>query len=586
MLRKDILRYTEISMGTLARINFTTLVACLVSAIAVALTVSVSHAYPFSVGAARLGPVTPAVYRAAVKAQISELLSNVSADAEWASVVDFYTERGFEPAWVTDQKGRARLTELQGIFADAFEHGLNAERYSLESSPSTNPVQSLSRRDGQAAEMRELALRDLKASATLVRYVSDLKGLNQDSRAVRHRGAVEPQSLYANAMLRAASQAPNLRSHLEGEAPSNRIYTASRAALERYRQLAEAGGWPLVATGKRIEPGHSSRRIPEVRKRLFATGDFVGADLESTLYDLELREAVVRFQERHGLDQDAIIGRQTVASMRITAEQRVQQIMANLERARWLPTDLGRRYVMVNVPEFKLRVIEDGQEVMDMAIIVGRRYRQTPILSSEFSVLELNPYWYVPESIARKDYLPQLIEDPWHKADKGMRLFAKDTRDELERYEIDFANLPARRALPYRMRQDPGPDNALGRVKFLFDNPFAVYLHDTPSRQLFTETERTFSSGCIRIERPLEMAEYLLKDKGDWSREVIDEIVDSGLRRRVYLDESVSVHLIYNTAWMGDDGSVQFRRDIYGRDQYIVDKLLARRDAELVSKGT
>ena len=250
MLRKDILRYTKISMGTLARINFTTLVACLVSAIAVALTVSVSHAYPFSVGAARLGPVTPAVYRAAVKAQISELLSNVNADAEWASVVDFYTERGFEPAWVTDEKGRARLTELQGIFADAFEHGLNAERYSLESSPSTNPVQSLSRRDGQAAEMRELALRDLKASATLVRYVSDLKGLNQDSRAVRHRGAVEPQPLYPNAVLRAASQAPNLRSHLEGEAPSNRIYTTSRAALERYRQLAEAGGWPLVATGR------------------------------------------------------------------------------------------------------------------------------------------------------------------------------------------------------------------------------------------------------------------------------------------------------------------------------------------------
>ena len=233
----------------------------------------------------------------------------------------------------------------------------------------------------------------------------------------------------------------------------------------------------MVATGsgssQAIAVGES-----RVRKRLFATGDFVGADLESTLYDLELREAVVRFQGRHGLDQDAIIGRQTVASMRITAEQRVQQIMANLERARWLPTDLGRRYVMVNVPEFKLRVIEDGQEVMDMAIIVGRRYRQTPILSSEFSVLELNPYWYVPESIARKDYLPQLIEDPWHTAAKGMRLFAKDTRDELERYEIDFANLPAS-ALPYRMRQDPGPDNALGRVKFLFDNPFAVYLHDT-----------------------------------------------------------------------------------------------------------
>ena len=569
-----------------ARINLKQLVAFLASAVGIASIVSVSHAYPFSLGAARLGPITPTVSRAAVAAQISQLLSEAGADAEWASVVDFYTQRRFEPAWVADEKGQARLTELQAIFANAFEHGLNAERYSLESLPPKKPLQAFSQRDRQVSGTRELALRDLKASTTLIQYVSDLKGLNQDSRAVRHRGAVEPQSLYARAVLKAAFRAPDLRVHLEGAAPSNSMYAGSRAALERYRQLAESGGWPMVATGKQIEPGQSSSRIPAVRRRLFATGDFDGADLESMLYDLELREAVVRFQARHGLEQDAVIGRQTVAAMRVTAEQRIQQIMANLERARWLPTDLGRRYVMVNVPEFKLRVIEDGQEVMDMAIIVGRRYRRTPILSSQFSVLELNPYWYVPESIARTDYLPKLIEDPWHKADKGMRLFAKDSREELERYEIDFANVPARSALPYRMRQDPGPENALGRVKFLFDNPFAVYLHDTPNRQLFTENERTFSSGCIRIERPLEMAEYLLAGKDDWSRETIDEVVESGLRRRVYLNESVSVHLIYNTAWMGEDGMVQFRRDIYGRDQYIVDELLARRDPGLVSKGT
>ncbi|MBT6276427.1 MAG: L,D-transpeptidase family protein [Chromatiales bacterium] len=483
------------------------------------------------------------------------------------SLIEFYSAREFAPMWVGGPIEISRLHILRDALSGATDEGLDTRRYILTEGFGAE----------RSRDVAHLAALEVQASADLVRYILDVRGLHPDSTSVRHRGASEPEFLTAEQILTDTVRSLDVRKHLVDEVPNNRIYTTARQALQHYRALESAGGWPLIAKGKSIEPDDREHRVPVIRQRLFATGDYLGELSESWVYDPELVDAVIGFQRRNGLDEDGIIGRYTMETLRVTARDRVQKILANMERARWLPEDLGRRYILVNVPRFRLEVIEDGEQVMEMSIIVGRRYRRTPIFSGEIKQLELNPYWNVPESIARRDLLPKLAKDPAHMQDTGLRMFDKSTREELDRDGIDFENVPTRRALPFRMRQDPGPANALGRVKFLFDNPFSVYMHDTPSRDLFNKTVRTFSSGCIRIHRPLEMAEYLLRGKSNWERSRIDEVLEDGERRRLRLPERVFVHLIYRTAWMGADGKVHFRSDIYGRDLHMVKKLLSVR---------
>ncbi len=273
------------------------------------------------------------------------------------------------------------------------------------------------------------------------------------------------------------------------------------------------------------------------------------------------------FQARHGLAADGVVGAKTLAALNVPVAERMEQIELNLERWRWLPRDLGSRLVVVNIAGFELAAVDEDGRSLEMRVAVGRSYRRTPVFSDEIRYLVFNPSWEVPATLAVRDKLPEIRQDPGYLEQQGfvvLRGWGEDQR-EVDPDEVDWASLGPGN-FPYRLRQSPGPLNALGRVKFMFPNRFNVYLHDTPDREVFARSERDVSSGCIRLEKPMELAEWLLAGSARWDRQMIDRVVAAGDETVASLERPVPVHLLYWTAWADDAGVVQFRRDIYGRD--------------------
>jgi murein L,D-transpeptidase YcbB/YkuD len=287
-----------------------------------------------------------------------------------------------------------------------------------------------------------------------------------------------------------------------------------------------------------------------------------------------LADALRRFQSRHGLDPDAVVGRRTIAALNTPSPQRAQQIEVNLERLRWLPRDLGPRHLLVDIADFRLELIEDGAPTLAMRVIAGRQARRTPFLSGEITSILLNPAWTVPEKIAIEDKLPLILDDPSYLVDNGFKVFAPSGNEwrEVDPADVDWTLLSGTR-FPYQLRQAPGPLNALGQIKFQLPNRHDIYLHDTPSRELFARTERAFSSGCIRVERALDLAERLLAADPTWTRARIEATIAAGSTVSVRLPAPLPVYLLYRTAWVDRNGVLQLREDIYGRDSALLESL-------------
>lgn len=324
-----------------------------------------------------------------------------------------------------------------------------------------------------------------------------------------------------------------------------------------------------------MERGHSGDRVALLRERLLATGDLTtNPKASATLFDEAAEQTVLKFQRRHGLEDDGIVGPATLEALNVSAGQRVRQIELNMERWRWLPQDLGDRHLLVNIAGFDLDVVAGGTTVLSMRVIVGRDYRRTPVFSDRVTYLVFSPYWHVPPSIAVQDILPALKKDPHYLEKKNVRVFRGSGSDvrEVDSRSIDWTKVGPS-SFNYSFRQDPGPDNALGHVKFMFPNKFNVYLHDTPARELFHKTERAFSSGCIRIEKPGDLAELLLRDDPTWDRQRVRSAMGAGVEQTVRLRVPVPIHVLYWTAWVGEDGLLHFRKDIYGRDRRLDEAL-------------
>ncbi|HWR97295.1 MAG TPA: L,D-transpeptidase family protein, partial [Candidatus Methanoperedens sp.] len=309
------------------------------------------------------------------------------------------------------------------------------------------------------------------------------------------------------------------------------------------------------------------RRVEElprsVRRRQLARGR-----------EAPLADALRRFQARHGLETDAIVGRRTIAALNTPALLRARQIEANLERLRWLPTHLGQRHLVVNIPDFKLVATEDSAPTLSMRVIAGRQTRRTPFFTGEITSILVNPPWTVPAKIALEDKLPLILNDREFLALAGFKVFARTGKAwrEIDPADVDWARLPKKR-FPYLLRQEPGPQNALGRLKFQIPNRHDIYLHDTPSHGLFARADRAFSSGCIRVERAVDLAARLLAPDPAWTREKIEATIAAGETVSVPLKEPLPVYLLYVTAWVDPDGSLQFREDVYGRDAALLEAL-------------
>ena len=350
-------------------------------------------------------------------------------------------------------------------------------------------------------------------------------------------------------------------------------YHGLKYQLQRYREMEAKGGWKPIPEGEMLTPGMNDARVAMVRRRLSATGDYSGImDADSTVYDNTLKAAVINYQKRNGLEALGNIGPQTLAMMNVTVGDRIKQILVNMERLRWLPQRFPSYYLLVNISDFSLSVFDNYREVGTYPVIVGRSYRQTPVFHSTMRYLVLNPNWTVPSTVLKNDILPEVQKNPDYLNEKRITVYDV-TGKELDTSHIDWND---EKVTQYIYRQAPGEDNSLGLVKFIFPNPYDVYLHDTPNRDLFHRSERTLSSGCIRVEHPLTLAAYLLRNQDDWTQDKIDQTVASGQTTKVILKQQPEVYLLYLTAWTNAHGNMEFRNDIYQRDSRVYQGLKTR----------
>jgi murein L,D-transpeptidase YcbB/YkuD len=487
----------------------------------------------------------------------------------------FYQQRSYLPVWITEsgiwQGSRDLVRALRGAGAE----GLRSSDYHLARIGAM--LEKLGDGSGNAgrAGVRELVDLELLMTDAFLVYGSHLVA-----------GCVNPETIdpewFANRrdvdmadVLEGAISDNAIEEALESLRPAQAGYARLREALATYRDIAEKGGWPAVPDGGKLIKGDSGSRIVLLRRRLEVTGDLsAAAALPGEEFDESLEAAVRHFQRRHGLDVDGVVGPMTLSALNVSSDDRVRQIEINMERWRWLPQDLGPRHLIVNIANFELDVVEAQQEVLTMRAIVGRDYRRTPVFSGKMTYLVLSPYWHVPPSIAVKDILPLVRKDSGYLAEKGFKVFegwGAETK-EIDPSGVDWSTVTSKN-LRYRFRQDPGPGNALGRVKFMFPNKFDVYLHDTPSRDLFAKSARAFSSGCIRIEKPIELAEYVLHSDSKWNRDAILAAIDRRVEQTVQLREPIPVHVLYWTAWADVSGTVNFREDVYSRDKPLAEAL-------------
>jgi len=487
----------------------------------------------------------------------------------------FYERRGYLPAWSDDSGPVALVDELVEAIERADQEGLHPADYHLDRIRATLANVRRNQKDQLPLNPRRLADLDLLATdAFLILGAHYLAGRINPETIDPEWMANRREADLAD-VLQKALDAGRIKGALEELLPQQPGYGRLKEALVKYRRLATAGGWPPVPDGPKMQAGDRGLRVAALRERLRFEEDLTGAVAgDDELFDDTLDKAIRQFQERHGLDADGVVGPATLGALNVTVQQRIRQIEVNLERWRWLPQDLGQQYILVNIANFELDVMEDGRPTLVMKVVVGRDYRRTPVFSDRMTYLVLSPYWNVPPSIAVQDKLPLIKKDPGYLVKQNMKLFqgwGADTR-EIDPMSIDWSRVTANN-FSYRLRQEPGPLNALGKVKFMFPNKFNVYLHDTPSRELFARQERTFSSGCIRLEKPIDLAQYLLRDDPRWTRENILSAVEKRSEQTVQLSKKVPVHLLYWTAWATVDGAAHFRKDIYGRDKRVQETL-------------
>jgi murein L,D-transpeptidase YcbB/YkuD len=494
-----------------------------------------------------------------------------------ALVAAFYEQRNFLPAWPGSERQFTPAAELIEAIGGIDREGLTPRHYHL------GAMQELLARlrpgDGENQEPDAGTIADLDLLLTDAFFLLSchLASGCRNPEVLAPQWPAGPEKTAAITMLATALAQERIKETLLDLIPREKIYANLRPALATYRELAAKTTWTLLPDGPSLKPGETDRRIPALRQRLAVLGDLPAArqGRSDELYNEPLRQAVLRFQKRHGLEADGVIGAKTLAALNVSPEKRLRQIALNLERLRWSFRNPGDRYIVVNIADFSLAVVENGASVLAMNVIVGKPFQYTPVFSQKLRSLVLNPSWGIPRGIAVEEILPKVRKDPGYLAKQQIKVLRNGrVVGDAELRTIDWSRLTINN-FPFELRQEPGPKNPLGRIKFLFPNQFDVYLHDSPQKGLFRQNVRAFSHGCIRIEKPVELAHYLLGADPTWTREAIAEAMKSGQERKITLPQPVPVYLIYLTAWVDDNNTLQFRDDIYGRDVTIDESLPA-----------
>lgn len=505
---------------------------------------------------------------AAIVINLADLLANepglpLPVRQRYDALNSYYQEQAGPLLWI----GSDRMVAFVERLSTAQNDGLDGADYPIDRLAELADVVD-------ETDIRGKAIIELYFSAAFLEYASDLQVGRFLPRTVDPNFFLQAREIDPLAALNGALDTSDLNVFFDRWQPQLAAYADLKQTLADYRALDAVGGWPSVPLGDALKPGMSDPRVPALRARLAVTEGVAafappgGEDL----YDDELVAAVQAFQARHGLEIDGIAGNQTMVALNVPVEDRIDAMVVAMERWRWMPPDLGADHLMVNIAGFDLRFVRDGVLADHMAVVVGKPYHKTPVFSHAVRTVEFNPYWYVPSSIAINEELPKLKSNPAALAALGFEAVQGDrvipvTAVDWRRYG------PGN--FPFSLRQRPGPRNALGRAKFLFPNKFNVYLHDTPSRSLFARAERAFSHGCVRLERPIDLAEEVLGLQGGWNRQRIDGVLASGDRTVVPVETPLPVHIAYFTAWV-DSGQPNFRGDIYAQDEKLIAALAGK----------
>ncbi|HMF09778.1 MAG TPA: L,D-transpeptidase family protein, partial [Thermoanaerobaculia bacterium] len=442
-----------------------------------------------------------------------------------AALPILYEKGAYQPFW-----SPARLETLQALLRESAQDGLRPEDYHAAELASLAPELADPGTDPQARARIDLIATDAFYLLLYHLYLGkvDPKTLdanwNFEPRPIGNQGGIP--------FVLDALTSGRLREAVERVRPDYWWYKNARAALAEYRGLAERGGWETIPAGPTLKPGMKGPRVVALRRRLAVTGELPGPPLDSETFDEPLAAAVREFQKRHRLSADGVVAAGTLAELNVPVEKRVLQIRINLERARWVLGELTDvPLVIVDVAGFEVAYRRDGQVIWKSKVQIGKPYRQTPIFKSKIDQVVFNPTWTVPPGILAKDVLPAAKRDPGYFQRKGFDLFDRNGR-KVDPSTVNWAVQTAAR-FPYSVVQPPGPDNSLGSVKILFPNPYFVYLHDTPHKEHFQETARAFSSGCMRVERPLELAELVLNDSATWNAQSIARVIEAGQTQTV-----------------------------------------------------
>ena len=482
----------------------------------------------------------------------------------------FYSGRTYLPAWLDEEGLLPRAKEMILAIKNADAEGMNPEDYhfSLIRSLLIDLVKENGWQDGDEPALARL---EILCTDAFITYAAHLAYGRFNPETVYESWQISRDNVDPVSLLNHALESGQVGAALKEQMPKHPIYAVLKQYLARYRQIAASGGWSAVDSDQKMESGDQGPHVRQLRDRLFITGElseFNGKDI----FDDDLTLAVIKFQATHGLGMDGIVGQKTLAALNVPVRERVRQIELNMERWRWLPRQLGDRYIHVNITDFSLSIIEQGKTVVSMPVIVGRQSRSTPEFSADMTYMVVNPYWKVPRKLAVQDKLPLIRKDPEYLLKHNFRVYQWYNGEavELDPYSINWSKVNSRN-WNFSLRQDPGPDNALGSLKFMLPNKFSVYLHDTPTQHLFEQDTRAFSSGCIRIASPIELAKYLLKDDPYWDLQTIMGAIAGGENEIINLPKPIPVYVLYWTAWVGEDGRIQFRDDIYGRDTLLAE---------------
>lgn len=493
--------------------------------------------------------------------EASALMTALSAGSD-ANLYAFYEATDFEPVFV----GRiARLSALLSALETANEHGLPVDH---------QRIQDLREAMAAAGQPETNAALELLAAHIYLEFATDLTSgvLNPDE--ISDLINFDPVRPSTDVLMAKVADSMGSGALYEGLEPQDPSYNALQAELASLESLVETGGWgPKITAGRTLRPGHSGARVLAMRQRLIALG-YAEIEGESPTYDAALVDAVKAFQTDNTLNADGIVGPKTLIALNSDPSVQMQQVIVNLERRRWLNYDLGTRHIFVNQAAYMAYVVDYGLPTLATRVVVGKTSAkfQTPEFIDSMTHMVVNPSWNVPQSIASQEYLPQLLRDPSVLIRQNITMRVRGSGEHVDARLVDLSQY-TQNNFPFVLQQRPGGGNALGKVKFMFPNRYNIYLHDTPSKSLFNRDTRAYSHGCVRVQRPFDLAYTLLAPQSDDPEGDFKAALNTGRETQVNLVTPVPIYLTYQSVFLDENGELAYRVDIYGRDQLVFDAL-------------